>query len=47
MADKVLDFVGRRNQNIEDKRRNFERILFQNFLLEIINQALVNDLSLL
>ena len=32
MSDKVLDFVGKRNENIEQKRRNFERILFKNFL---------------
>lgn len=32
MADKVLDFVGKRNETIEKKRRNFERLLFQNFL---------------
>ena len=32
MAEKVLDFVGKRKENIENKRRNFERILFQNFL---------------
>lgn len=30
--DKVLDFVGKRQENIEKKRRNFERIMFQNFL---------------
>ena len=32
MADKLLDFVGKRKENIEKKRRNFERMLFQNFL---------------
>lgn len=32
MTDKVLDFVAKRNENIEQKRRNFERILFKNFL---------------
>lgn len=32
MADKLLDFVGKRAESIEKKRRNFERILFQNFL---------------
>ena len=32
MSEKVLDFIGKRNANIEQKRRNFERILFQNFL---------------
>lgn len=32
MTDKVLDFVGKRKENIEQKRRSFERVLFQNFL---------------
>lgn len=32
MADKVLDFLSKRKEKIETKRRNFERILFQNFL---------------
>ena len=32
MSEKVLDFVGKRKENIENKRRNFERLLFQNFL---------------
>jgi hypothetical protein len=32
MTDKVLDFIGKRKENIEVKRRSFERILFQNFL---------------
>lgn len=32
MADKVLDFVGKRQENIEHKRRQFERVLFNNFL---------------
>ena len=32
MSDKLLDFVGKRKENIEQKRRSFERILFQNFL---------------
>lgn len=32
MSKKVLDFVEKRNQNIEDKRRGFERILFRNTL---------------
>lgn len=32
MTDKVLDFSKKRNENIEKKRRTFERILFQNFL---------------
>lgn len=32
MTDKVLDFAEKRQANIEKKRRNFERIVFQNFL---------------
>ena len=32
MTDKVLDFVGKRKESIEKKRRSFERILFNNFL---------------
>ncbi|EQC48546.1 type IV pilus assembly protein PilZ [Bacteriovorax sp. BSW11_IV] len=32
MANKVLNFVDKRKENIEKKRRNFERLLFQNFL---------------
>ena len=32
MADKVLDFNTKRTENIEKKRRSFERLLFQNFL---------------
>ena len=32
MADKVLDFNKKRRENIEMKRRSFERIVFQNFL---------------
>ena len=32
MSAKVLDFNQKRKDNIETKRRNFERILFQNFL---------------
>lgn len=32
MAEKVLDFAQKRKQNIEQKRRSFERIVFQNFL---------------
>ena len=32
MTDKLLDFVGKRAESIEKKRRNFERVLFQNFL---------------
>jgi hypothetical protein len=29
---KVINFQAKRNENIEKKRRSFERILFQNFL---------------
>ena len=29
---KVLDFVEKRSQNIEEKKRGFERILFRNIL---------------
>ena len=32
MTDKVLDFIEKRKENVEAKRRNFERILFQNVL---------------
>ena len=32
MTDKVLDFNTKRQENIEEKRRNFERVMFQNFL---------------
>lgn len=32
MADKVLNFLEKRKENIEQKRRQFERILFNNFL---------------
>ena len=32
MAEKLLDFVEKRKNNIEQKRRNFERILFKNML---------------
>jgi hypothetical protein len=32
MTDKVLDFLEKRKENIEQKRRQFERILFNNFL---------------
>ena len=32
MTEKVLDFVSKRNENIEKKRRGFERLLFNNFL---------------
>lgn len=30
--NKVLDFQSKRKENIEQKRRSFERIVFQNFL---------------
>ena len=32
MSDKVLDFVKKRKENIEEKRRNFERIMFDNVM---------------
>ena len=32
MTEKVLDFNSKRIENIEEKRRTFERVLFQNFL---------------
>jgi hypothetical protein len=32
MTDKLLDFVGKRQETIEKKRRSFERVMFQNFL---------------
>lgn len=32
MTDKLLDFVEKRKENIEQKRRTFERILFKNML---------------
>lgn len=32
MSNKVLDFTKKRNENIEHKRRAFERIVFNNFL---------------
>jgi len=40
MADKILDFVQKRKEVIEEKRRSFERILFQNLLgvYSVINQ---------
>lgn len=40
MADKLLDFVEKRKENVEKKRRSFERILFQNFLgaYSVINE---------
>ena len=31
MGCKILDFVGKRNERIEQKRRSFERVVFQNF----------------
>ncbi len=30
--DKVIDFIEKRNESIEQKRRNFERVMFENFL---------------
>jgi hypothetical protein len=30
--DKVIDFVSKRQGNIENKRRNFERLMFQNVM---------------
>lgn len=40
MTDKVLDFKLKREEIIEKKRRNFERIVFENFLgaYTVINQ---------
>ena len=32
MSEKLLDFVGKRKENIEKKRRSFERIMFRNLL---------------
>lgn len=32
MTDKLLDFVEKRKESIEQKRRSFERIMFKNFL---------------
>jgi len=32
MTDKVLDFVKKRKESVEEKRRAFERILFDNLL---------------
>lgn len=32
MSDKILDFTKKREENIEHKRRAFERIVFNNFL---------------
>ncbi len=32
MTGDILDFKQKREENIEKKRRNFERLLFQNFL---------------
>ena len=41
MTDKVLDFVGKRKETVEKKRRSFERLLFQNFLgaYSVIHEA--------
>lgn len=32
MSDNILDFVNKRKQTIEEKRRAFERLMFQNLL---------------
>ncbi|MBT3586573.1 MAG: PilZ domain-containing protein [Halobacteriovoraceae bacterium] len=32
MTEKLLDFVEKRKENIEEKRRSFERVMFTNFL---------------
>lgn len=32
MSDKVIDFCKKRKESVEKKRRNFERVMFQNFL---------------
>ncbi len=32
MSEKLIDFVAKRNNNIEQKRRQFERVVFNNFL---------------
>ena len=32
MANDVIDFVKKRRESIEKKRRSFERVMFQNFL---------------
>lgn len=32
MTDEVINFTKKRNESIEQKRREFERIVFQNFL---------------
>lgn len=50
MSDKLLDFVGKRKENIEQKRRSFERILFQNFLgayTVLDNQGTVYPITLI
>ena len=38
---KIIDFQNERNQRVETKRRNFERLLFKNFLgaYSVIDQA--------
>ena len=39
--DNILSFSDKREENIERKRRNFERVLFNNFLgaYSVIDQA--------
>jgi hypothetical protein len=32
MTDSVIDFIGKRHEAIEQRKRDFERILFKNFL---------------
>ncbi|MBF0207177.1 MAG: PilZ domain-containing protein [Oligoflexia bacterium] len=32
MTDEVINFVKKRNESIEQRRREFERVMFQNFL---------------
>ncbi|MCY4644656.1 MAG: PilZ domain-containing protein [Bacteriovoracales bacterium] len=41
MAGKIIDFVQKRKESIEKKRRNFERIMFQNLLghYSVVNRA--------
>ncbi len=49
MASKVLNFSEKRKENIEKKRRNFERILFNNFLgahQEISKDGVIYPVSL-
>lgn len=41
MVDKPLDFMAKRKETIENKRRNFERLLFNNLLgaYSVVDQA--------